>query len=462
MGHLKAPHLLFGCAPAPNFVSKLSLRHRSIPSTQNSPRLPPEIIWVILECLTEHFSPYEVDFNSCRSSKHAAQLVGRAKAYFNDLYNRTLVCHSWYPMTNQFLYSYPILISSRQLRLFRRSLERNPILTLLVRDIRFTDNSRFYQWGMRWVGSRARHEKHAERMRENARYILRACRSLDAITMHVSPFPFLNSIANILQKSLALSKEHHIRRLTVSGTGHYRIDIDASFFDNLERLTLQSSEFRPRGGYDVGAQKSLPELQSLQLVRAYSFFSRSDVMKSLKGSPKLCHLDFIDTFFFLLSDDHIHCPTTLERLTLIGSAELDMLNVWSQCEFQTLTSLRQLTIGVLGHDDDTLAGSWTIPPNLETLSVLICECAWKTEDIEKKYLVRFVKKNARMKKMDTFRLLEVFVVGNRGDDGGDVKDRCQENDSHSASLRETCAKYSIPLKINYINVIDDWVRDHIS
>lgn len=453
MSSSKKPTLFLGCAPTPGFIGKLTLRHKSEPNAQSSPKLPPEIIWVILESLSEYFSPYDVEFHICRSSKfkHSAQLVERARAYFNDLYNRALVCRSWYPITKRFLYTQPILISSRQLRLFRRSLERNPLLTTLVRDVKITDNTRFYLWGLRLVGTRSRHARHAERMRENARYILRACKGLEAIALHISPFPFTNSLGNILQKDLALGEEHHIRRLTISGTGHFRSDIDSPFFDNLERLTLQTSEYRPRGMYSLGGSKTLPELQSLQLIRAYSFSSRSDVMKSLKGSPKLRHLDFIDTFFFLHSDDHIQCPPTLERLTLIGSAELEMLNLWGQCEFQTLTSLKHLTIGVLGHDDDTLAGSWTVPPNLETLSVLICECAWRTEDIEKKYLVRFVKKNAKTKKMNTFRMLEVFVVGNRGDDGGNVKDRCQENDNHSASLREICDKYSIPLKINYVN-----------
>ena len=186
----------------------------------------------------------------------------------------------------------------------------------------------------------------------------------------------------------------------MSGAGQYRTDIDSPSFDNLERLIIQNSEYRPRGWHpfpellpaDHPSKKTqdFTKLESFQLVRAFSFSSRSDVIKSLTSSPNLRHLDLVDAFYLHPSQAIYDCPATLERLTLIGSSQLEMLSIWSSYQFKKLERLKRLTVGVLGHESSPFFDMWMLPPNLETLTVMVCECVWKMDEFDTQGLARFV------------------------------------------------------------------------
>ena len=296
-------------------------------------------------------------------------------------------------------------------------------------------------------------------MREDACYILTMCKGMESIALHTSSLPFTNSIGNVLNRR-PIFEGHHIRKLTLSGAGQYRTDIDSPSFDNLERLIIQNSEYRPRGWHpfpellpaDHPSKKTqdFTKLESFQLVRAFSFSSRSDVIKSLTSSPNLRHLDLVDAFYLHPSQAIYDCPATLERLTLIGSSQLEMLSIWSSYQFKKLERLKRLTVGVLGHESSPFFDMWMLPPNLETLTVMVCECVWEMDEFDTQGLARFVGDQAKADNLGQVQLLEVFVVGNRREKSTDTNHEWVKDNLSAITLREPCAEYSIPLEINYV------------
>lgn len=189
-------------------------------------------------------------------------------------------------------------------------------------------------------------------------------------------------------------------------------------------------------------------------MRTVSFSPQSCVIKSLKGSTKLRHLDLVESFYAhppQLEDVSVDCPATLERLTLIGLAQLKMLSVWCPHQLGYMEKLKRLTVGVLGRDKSPFHIPWAMPPNMETLSVIITERTWKTKEDDSEGLVRFVEEHAKARQMGNLQLLEVLVVGDFVDNTISVDDWCVRGSIYASILETACYEYSIPLNINCIN-----------
>lgn len=211
-----------------------------------SPRLPSEVTWLVLDCLIQRFSPYDLDYIIAPPRHGAAcRPADRIKSYFGGLRDRTLVCRAWYHITNKYLYAQPTLISALQLRLFRRSLETNPSLGNLVKEIRISDNPLYHRFSFRPFGTQAHQERYAERMREDVQHILMKSRGMESITLHSSSLRFTNSISCVLDEEVVLG-DHQIHQLTLIGLGRCRISIASPSFDNLKRLVIQDNEYQPR------------------------------------------------------------------------------------------------------------------------------------------------------------------------------------------------------------------------
>lgn len=185
-------------------------------------------------------------------------------------------------------------------------------------------------------------------------------------------------------------------------------------------------------------------------MRAFTFSKRSDVIESLKDSPKLRHLDLIESFYIHHSQAAFKCPTTLERLTLIGPPQLEMLKTWCSDQFAGMPKLTRLTIGVFARNVTSFQVRWRLPPNLETLSVMINEHTWRMSKNDSIGLSRFITEHAQAGLIDSLQLLEVFVVRDYTGDVRSVDGQWVKDSHYAMALGKLCCQHSILLNIDYI------------
>ncbi|CAL1717458.1 unnamed protein product [Somion occarium] len=422
-----------------------------IPDRKHS--LPPEIILEIFRHISEFFTPFDFGLNYIIPVPASFKL--RAKTNFDTLSHLCLICRLWYPIAKAILYSHPLLLSSRQLRLFRRSLDSNPTLSNLVKGISIADNNRAYNFGFKMFSGR--HTRHAERMRKNIRSVLMACTAVNAMSLHISACPYRNSIGNVLQGDFQLTEAHHLQTLTISGTGYYRSDFSAPGVRQLRQLCLHNAEFHSQS-FSI---QPFNRLQSLQLIRSFCFESRPDVIRALQNAPNLRQLDLVHNFFFVTSDDFLPCPSSLDRLTLIGTAELEILQFWSHLQVEALSSVRELTIGIIDDGDEFLA--WTVPPQLESLTVLVYDWAWLAYTDHLGSLLPLVKKNRESSSSEPFKKVKIYiVVGGGKAEGKQFITKCAEAAVHSRTLHTLCKSLDIGMEVNYITTVDEWVKQNLS
>ncbi|KAL4246526.1 hypothetical protein ABKN59_009953 [Abortiporus biennis] len=340
-------------------------------------RLPPELLYEILQWL---ISPPQVDLLSFKyDTPIKYHFIDTSNLVLGqiDVAQTTLVCRFWNEISMEILYAHPCLISAHQIRLLRRTFEKLPTLSHLMRGLYVADFEE--NKGYVYVPYRRREKSFESRKLDIVSLVLQDQQHggngsfIESLTIGSSPVqePILTSY-QVLSTALTSHPHTRIRHLTINGPFP-----DDSFqklqLPNLETICLCS-------GAQISARTRfpfLPKLHSIRLAKVVCWvdpcetfaMTQNTVTDGSQTLPNLRSLECYRCEYLLSAMESLHLLPNLDTLFLIGESELMIFYRLVRMD-GALGHIKNLAFGLV----DTLyypldLSEWKFGKSLESLRI---------------------------------------------------------------------------------------------
>jgi len=274
-----------------------------------------------------------------------------------SLAKATLVCRLWNAIGTELLYSRPCLISSHQIRLLRRTIERAPDLARCIRGYLFADDEE----NRDYVYTINRKPRNIEGRKVDITTVLHPYEgsSLDMVTIGASRYsePFLSSHFFFQ----ALSVTTNLRKLVING---YFSDELFSFtaMPLLEEMCFCYSPITAKTRFP-----QLPRLRTLRLAHVVCWVDICEII-GRNRLPALRSLECYRCEFLIPALESLDLVPKLEELYLVGEAELAIF--YQLFITSGLDQLQHIAIGLI----DTLhhpldLSDWRLSERLQKLTI---------------------------------------------------------------------------------------------
>ncbi|KAJ3487242.1 hypothetical protein NLI96_g3673 [Meripilus lineatus] len=371
------------CSRVRKFLTNTS-KSKHVEVVQTESRVPTELVVEILTHVhanlrkavgSQVYLSWHEDFyyDGFALEERMKKVIGEAR---RPLCNAALVARSWRRICTHLLYAYPVIVTPRQLELFRTQITKYPELARLVKApcILITRGSEEFLPKEKQSSAYAYYTFMAARERqafEETSLALRACPAFTTLSLQL-PNEEIKQYYGWDFMGGGASTEGLLRLNIVRSNPRMTSNVSSSF-SSLRVLSLAASSIGHLFRYPC-----LPNLHTLHILNSSVLtMDRCDPNVNYSPQPKFPSLRIVYLHQNLIFDEDIVqliVPQELRELDLIGDHEVDAFGLLATYSHDLkrsgLTSVEHLAIGDL-QDMQHPLGEWEVSNVLKSLTIFV-------------------------------------------------------------------------------------------